>query len=125
MTLFLHPLFLQTTVPPLTATTAVLSVASDSSNNIKSDRNWSNRRRPYLKQQPATRAKSASVQASQKISELSSAKLELVKLRLLVEQENRDRAVQEHEQKLRLMREEHDLKMQVLRAKLQSITSEQ
>lgn len=62
----------------------------------------------------------ASLEASQKITELSSAKLELVKLRIEVEKASEQRAIREHELRLQFLREEHDLKMKLLNAQLQS-----
>lgn len=62
----------------------------------------------------------ASLEASQKITELSSAKLELVKLRLEVEKAAEQRSIREHELRVQFLREEHDQKMKVLHTQLQS-----
>ena len=86
---------------------------------VKSSRNWAKRRQPYLQQEKKT-VQNASLEASQKITELSSAKLELVKLRIEVEKASEQRAIREHELRLQFLREEHDLKMKLLNAQLQS-----
>jgi hypothetical protein len=92
--------------------------------SMKSSRSWANRKRPYLQQDRKT-AMSASVEASEKIIALSTAKLELVQLKIQMEKESRDRAVKEHELRMEIMKAEHQLKMEVLRAELKSFTGEE
>lgn len=113
---------------PIITTAPVASLSLSSSVNdcscLKSSRNWANRKRPYLQQERKT-AMSASAEASEKIVALSTAKLELVQLKLQLEKESRDRAVKEHELRMEIMKAEHQLKMEVLHAQLKSFTGEE
>jgi len=92
----------------------------------KPARNWAGRRRPYLQQNRAVTARSAAVSASDKITELSAAKLELAKLRHEAEEERKNQALAEHELRMKFMQEEHEMKkkehelrMLLLQAQLQ------
>ena len=69
----------------------------------KPARNWAGRRRPYLQQNRAVTARSAAVSASEKITELSAAKIELAKLRHEAEEERKKQALAEHELRMKFM----------------------
>jgi len=76
----------------------------------KNARSWAGRRRPYLQQNKAVTARSAAVSASEKITELSAAKIELAKLRQAAEEDRRKQAAAEHELRMKFMQEEHEMK---------------
>jgi len=93
----------------------------------RSGRNWASRRRPFLQQKPEQSAKCASVRASEKITELSAAKLELTKLLIESEKEKRSQAAEEHRVRIEIMRaehqwklQEHELKIEIMKAQLHS-----
>lgn len=93
----------------------------------RTGRNWASRRRPFLQQKPEQSAKCASVRASEKITELSVAKLELTKLLIESEKEKMSRAAEEHRIRIEIMRaehqlklEEHELKMEMMKMQLHS-----
>lgn len=93
----------------------------------RTGRNWASRRRPFLQQKPEQSAKCASVRASEKITELSVAKLELTKLLIESEKEKMSRAAEEHRIRIEIMRaehqlklEEHELKMEMMKTQLHS-----
>ena len=60
------------------------------------------------------------MRASEKIAELSEAKLELVQLKIQVATENNERAKELHDITVQQMLAEHTLKMQILEAKAAS-----
>lgn len=91
----------------------------------RSGRNWASRRRPFLQQKPEQSAKCASVRASEKITELSAAKLELTILQIETEKEKRSQAAEEHKVRVEMMKaehqcklQEHELKMEIMKAQL-------
>lgn len=110
---------------PSTSATKVIEAGSSS-------RSWAGRRRPYLQQKPTESAKSASVAASNKITEFSAAKCELAKLQMEIEKERKQYAADEHKLLMEMMREEqkwkleeHQLKMELIRAELNRHAAEQ
>lgn len=93
----------------------------------RTGRNWASRRRPFLQQKPDQSAKCASVRASEKITELSAAKLELTKLQIESEKEKISQAAEEHKVRVEMMKaehqcklQEHELKMEIMKAQLHS-----
>jgi hypothetical protein len=82
-------------------------------------RQWASRKRPYL-QQEKHNFKSASMRASDKIAELSEAKLELVRLNIQLANENNERAKELHYITVQHRIAEHALKMQMLESKAAS-----
>lgn len=105
---------------PVTATpshlpsTTTKTATVDERSALKSARNWASRRRPRLQQETSVTARSAAIKASEQIEELSQAKLELIKLRLQVETQQKAQAAEKHELMMKMAKEEHELKVKVM-----------